>query len=51
MDRRRPPNASASPSSARQTRPGVCERLGEVKRRWDPEGLLRASHTVALGPA
>jgi hypothetical protein len=29
----------------------TCERLAEVKRRWDPEGLIRANHAVALGSA
>ncbi len=30
---------------------GTCERLAEVKRRWDPEGLIRANHALALDPA
>jgi hypothetical protein len=30
--------------------PEVCERLGEVKRRWDPDGLIRANHAVAIAP-
>ncbi|MFI4989827.1 MAG: FAD-binding oxidoreductase [Solirubrobacterales bacterium] len=30
--------------------PEVCERLAEVKRRWDPDGLIRANHAVAIGP-
>jgi hypothetical protein len=29
----------------------VCERLGEVKRRWDPDGLIRSNHAVAAAPA
>jgi FAD/FMN-containing dehydrogenase len=29
----------------------VCERLGEVKRRWDPDGLIRANHNLAPAPA
>jgi FAD binding domain len=31
--------------------PDVCERLGEVKRRWDPEGRIVANHSVSLGQA
>jgi FAD binding domain len=31
--------------------PQTCERLGEVKRRWDPDGLIRANHAVSLTPA
>jgi hypothetical protein len=31
--------------------PETCERLGEVKRRWDPDGLIRANHAVSLTPA
>jgi hypothetical protein len=31
--------------------PETCERLGEVKRRWDPDGLIRANHDVSLTPA
>jgi hypothetical protein len=26
----------------------TCRRLAEVKRRWDPDGLIRANHAVAL---
>jgi hypothetical protein len=29
----------------------TCARLGEVKRRWDPEGMIRANHNLALTPA
>jgi hypothetical protein len=29
--------------------PDVCARLGEVKRKWDPEGRIVANHAVALG--
>jgi hypothetical protein len=29
----------------------VCTRLGEVKRRWDPDGLIVANHAVALDAA
>jgi FAD/FMN-containing dehydrogenase len=31
--------------------PDTCDRLAEVKRRWDPDGLIRANHAVALTPA
>ena len=31
--------------------PETCERLGKVKRRWDPDGLIRANHAVSLTPA
>ena len=29
----------------------TCERLAEVKREWDPDGMIRANHeiTVAAG--
>jgi FAD/FMN-containing dehydrogenase len=30
--------------------PEACERLAEVKRRWDPDGLIRANHAVAIAP-
>jgi hypothetical protein len=30
--------------------PEVCERLAEVKRHWDPDGLIRANHAVAIAP-
>jgi FAD binding domain len=26
----------------------VCQRLGEIKRRWDPNGLIRANHALAV---
>jgi hypothetical protein len=29
--------------------PDVCDRLGEVKRRWDPDGRIVANHAVSLG--
>ncbi len=29
--------------------PGVCARLVEVKRNWDPAGRILANHTVSLG--
>jgi hypothetical protein len=30
--------------------PETCERLAGVKRRWDPDGLIRANHAVSLTP-
>jgi len=29
--------------------PDTCTRLGEVKRRWDPDSRIVANHAVALG--
>jgi len=29
----------------------VCERLREVKRKWDPESRIVANHSVSLGEA
>jgi hypothetical protein len=29
----------------------VCSRLGEIKRRWDPDGRIVANHAVALDSA
>lgn len=29
----------------------VCERLGEIKHRWDPDGLIRSNHAVTSAPA
>jgi hypothetical protein len=29
----------------------ACSRLGEVKRKWDPDGMIVANHAVALGEA
>lgn len=29
--------------------PDVCDRLGEVKRKWDPDGRIVANHAVSLG--
>ena len=29
--------------------PDVCARLGEVKRRYDPDGIFQANHELALG--
>jgi FAD binding domain len=31
--------------------PDVCARLGEVKRRWDPDGRIVANHAISLGEA
>jgi hypothetical protein len=31
--------------------PDTCARLAEVKRRWDPDGLIRANHEVSLAHA
>ncbi len=31
--------------------PDTCARLAEVKRRWDPEGMIRANHAVASAAA
>jgi hypothetical protein len=31
--------------------PDICERLREIKRRWDPSGVIRANHELSLGPA
>jgi hypothetical protein len=29
--------------------PDVCDRLGEVKDKWDPDGRIVANHAVSLG--
>jgi hypothetical protein len=29
----------------------TCKRLAEVKRKWDPDDLIRANHAVSLTPA
>jgi hypothetical protein len=29
----------------------VCRRLAEVKRAWDPDGVVVANHAVSLAPA
>jgi hypothetical protein len=29
--------------------PEVCDRLGEAKRKWDPDGRVVANHAVSLG--
>jgi hypothetical protein len=31
--------------------PEICERLREVRRRWDPEDRIVANHMVSLDPA
>jgi FAD binding domain len=31
--------------------PDVCDRLGEVKRKWDPDGRIVSNHAVSLGEA
>jgi hypothetical protein len=31
--------------------PDVCDRLGEVKRKWDPDGRIVANHAVSLAEA
>ena len=31
--------------------PETCSRLGEVKRRWDPNGMIAANHALSLTPA
>jgi hypothetical protein len=31
--------------------PATCARLREIKRRWDPSGVIRANHELSLGPA
>ena len=28
--------------------PEICSRLGEVKRRWDPDGMIVANHSLSL---
>jgi len=28
--------------------PETCARLGEIKRRWDPDGLILANHMISL---
>ena len=29
----------------------TCSRLAEVKRSWDPDGMILANHALALDPA
>jgi hypothetical protein len=42
-------NFSDAPIGVEQILPAdVCARLGEVKRRWDPEGRIVANHALAL---
>jgi hypothetical protein len=31
--------------------PDTCARLAEVKRRWDPHGMIRANHEISVTPA
>jgi hypothetical protein len=31
--------------------PEVCSRLGEVKGRWDPDGMIRSNHALSLAAA
>jgi len=31
--------------------PETCERLAEVKRRWDPDGMIVANHALSLAAA
>ena len=31
--------------------PDACERLAEVKRRWDPGGMIRGNHELSMTPA
>jgi hypothetical protein len=31
--------------------PETCARLGEIKRRWDPDGIIQANHAVSLAMA
>jgi hypothetical protein len=31
--------------------PETCDRLAHVKRSWDPDGIIRANHSVALATA
>jgi FAD binding domain len=31
--------------------PDVCDRLGEAKRKWDPDGRIVANHAVSLAAA
>jgi hypothetical protein len=29
----------------------TCSRLSDVKRKWDPDGIIRANHSVSLAAA
>ena len=31
--------------------PETCARLAEVKRRWDPDGMIRANHAISAAAA
>jgi hypothetical protein len=31
--------------------PDACARLAEVKRSWDPDGMILANHALAAAPA
>lgn len=31
--------------------PETCSRLAEAKRRWDPDGMIRANHELSAAPA
>jgi hypothetical protein len=31
--------------------PETCSRLGEVKRQWDPDGMIQANHALSLASA
>jgi hypothetical protein len=31
--------------------PEICSRLGEVKRRWDPDDMIRSNHALSLAAA
>jgi hypothetical protein len=45
-------NFAERPSDVEAILPAeTCARLGEVKRRWDPDGTIRANHNLALRPA
>jgi hypothetical protein len=45
-------NMIERPASLEEILPrDTCERLAEVKRRWDPDGMIRANHELSLTPA
>ena len=45
-------NYAERPSDVEAILPAeTCQRLGQVKRSWDPENLIRANHSVALATA
>lgn len=45
-------NFAERPSAVESILPeATCKRLTEVKRRWDPDELIRANHMVSLTPA